>query len=290
VTDPDRADAQGVPPPRDACDAHTHVFAHPKGFPFGGGASYPLPEAPYARHRAMLDAAGMSRGVLVQPAPYGEDHSALLAALARSDGRLRGVGLISSRVSEDALALLASGGVRGARFVESRQPDGSRYPGSVGFDGVSALGSRLRDHRLHIEVWSAVEDLVCALPTLESAGVPVVLDHMGGFDPAKGIEDRGFQCLLCLVRDARVWVKLTLTRRSRQRPAFADLRPFHDALVQANPRQLVWGSDWPFVRMEPPPCTEELLGLFTEWVDDDALRQAILVENPARLYNFGDLP
>jgi 2-pyrone-4,6-dicarboxylate lactonase len=287
VTGPQTA---GGPLPPGACDAHTHVFADPKAFPFAGAAGYAPPSAPYAMHRAMLDAAGLTHGVLIQPAPYADDHRAMLDALAQSGGRLRGVGLISSGMSDDGLATLTCGGIRGARFVEARLPDGSRYAGSVGFDQFPALASRLREHRLHIEAWSTIEDLLSALPLFESAGLPVVLDHMGGFDPAKGIGDRGFQSLLDLVRDARVWVKLTLSRRSSQRPGFAELRAFHDALVKANPDRLLWGSDWPFVRMDDPPSVEALLDLFTGWVDDAGLRRAILVDNPARLYGFGDRP
>jgi 2-pyrone-4,6-dicarboxylate lactonase len=286
VNDPKTADAPGTRPPPGTCDAHSHVFADPRAFPLAV-ASYAVPDAPYARHRDMLEAAGVSRGVLVQPAPYAEDHRAILDALSRSDGRLRGVGLISSSVSDDTLTQLASGGIRGARFVEARLPDGSRYAGSVGFDEISALASRLREHRIHVEAWSAIEDFVAALPMFEAAGVPVVLDHMGGFEPAKGVNDPNFQSLLDLVRDGRVWLKLTLSRRSGQRPGFAELRPFHDALVQANPRQLVWGSDWPFVRMADPPSVGALLHLFALWVDDASLRHAILVDNPARLYGFG---
>ena len=289
MNDPKTADVPGTRPPPGACDAHGHVFADPKTFPLAA-ASYAVPDAPYARHRDMLDAAGVSRGVLVQPAPYADDHRAILDALSQSDGRLRGVGLISSSVSDDTLTQLASGGIRGARFVEARLPDGSRYAGSVGFDEIPALASRLREHRIHVEVWSTIEAFVAALPMFEAAGVPVVLDHMGGFEPAKGVNDPNFQSLLDLVRDGRVWLKLTLNRRSGQRPGFAELRPFHDALVQANPRQLVWGSDWPFVRMADPPSVEALLDLFALWVDDASLRHAILVDNPARLYGFGAPP
>jgi len=67
------------------------------------------------------------------------------------------------------------------------------------------------------------------------------------------------------------------------------LRPFHDLMIEANARQLVWSSDWPYVRMgDAAPDVGDLLDAFYEWVDDASLRNTILVDNPARLYRFED--
>ena len=50
---------------------------------------------------------------------------------------------------------------------------------------------------------------------------------------------------------------------------------------------MVWGSDWPFPNMsDVTPDLGHLLTLFGDWVTDDSLRQAILVDNPACLYAF----
>ena len=84
-----------------------------------------------------------------------------------------------------------------------------------------------------------------------------------------------------------IWIKLSLCRVSKMAPDYADLKPFHEALVAANPQRLLWGSDWPFVRMgEQSPDAGQLLDLFAEWVPDAAIRHTILVDNPAALYGF----
>jgi predicted TIM-barrel fold metal-dependent hydrolase len=59
------------------------------------------------------------------------------------------------------------------------------------------------------------------------------------------------------------------------------MRPFHDALLAANPSALLWGTDWPHVQTEPDvmPDDGDLLDLFHAWN-----RQAILVDTPARLF------
>ena len=179
-----------------------------------------------------------------------ELHRALLDALGQSDGRLRGVGIAEPQVSDTMLETLSAAGVRGLRFVETRLPNGERYRGSTGFKDLPAMAPRMRDHGLHAETWANIEDFMEAFPMLDRAGLPIVLDHMGGFDVAKGLRNREFQRLLGLLKEGRVWLKLTLTRRSPNQPGYEELRRFHDALIEANPQQLVWGSDWPFVRME----------------------------------------
>jgi 2-pyrone-4,6-dicarboxylate lactonase len=268
-----------------AWDCHTHVFGPPDRFPPQFPSAYALPIAPADVQRAAIADHGLAHSVIVQPAPYGQDMSAMLDALGRDRGLRAGVGSARREISDDRLETMARAGVRALRFVEARTPAGGRYAGSVEIEELGALAPRMTRLGWHAEVWSALDDFLEFWPRIETYGVPVVLDHMGGFDQRRGIGDVAFQALLALVRAGRVAVKLTLCRRAPFGSDFQELRPFHDALVAANPDQLVWGSDWPFVRMEQyAPTIPQLLGLFTRWVDDEALQRRILVETPRRLY------
>ncbi len=273
------------PLPAGAVDCHTHVFGPPDRFPSSIASIYPLPETPFEVHKATMDAAGFARAVLIQPAPYAQDVSPMADALQRAGGRLCGVASARSDVDDAQLSRMNGAGVRALRFLEARTPAGDRYPGSVEIDELAPLAERMKALGWHVELWSTLDQFLDFWPALEKHGLPIVLDHMGGFDAKRGVDDPAFQRLLGLVGEGAVSVKLTLCRRAPFGSDFAELRPFHDALVEANPDQMLWGSDWPFVRMgEHAPTIGGLLDLFGAWVDDDGLRRRILVDNPARRY------
>lgn len=273
--------------PAGACDSHAHVFGPYDRYPLAHASSYAPPLAPAALHRTMLGTLGAARGVLVQPAPYGLDASVLLAALAEGAGSLRGVAVADAATSEQQLQALYDGGVRGLRFVEMRTPTGAPYAGSVGVDQLLLMAPAMRRIGLHAELWSPLDGYPGLLPQLSATGVRVVLDHMACAKPERGVDDPAFQAVLAALAAGDVWVKLALCRVSTQAPDYADARALHDALLAANPGRLLWGSDWPYVRMgEQSPDAGALLDLFHAWVPDAALRQRILVDNPATLYGF----
>jgi predicted TIM-barrel fold metal-dependent hydrolase len=136
--------------------------------------------------------------------------------------------------------------------------------------------------------WIDVKDLPDTIPLLKALALPVVIDHMGRTDARAGTATPGFQALLRLVGNGGCWVKVSGAHRlSRRAPDYDDAKPFHEALVHANPDRLVWGSDWPHPRIEGEmPDAGRLLDLFHAWTPDEATRQRILVNNPAALYWF----
>lgn len=284
---PRRPNPPRQPLPPGACDTHAHVFGPYERFPLAHPSSYAPPLAPAPLHLAMLDILGAARGVLVQPAPYGDDAQPMLDAIAASNGRLRGIGVADGSATREQLQQLHDGGIRGLRFVEVRDPQGQPYLGSVGVDQLLAMAPVMKAIGLHAQLWAPLDDYEQLLPPLLATGVPVVLDHMACLKTERGVGDPAFQSVLKALKAGEIWIKLSLCRVSKMAPGYADLKPFHDALVAANPQRLLWGSDWPFVRMgELSPDAGQLLDLFHDWVPDAATRRAILVDNPAALYGF----
>ncbi|HEV7264757.1 MAG TPA: amidohydrolase family protein [Falsiroseomonas sp.] len=267
--------------PVGACDTHTHVFG---GATFAAGPSpYPLPEASLDVHAGMRATLGMQRAVLVQPAPYGRDPACMLDALRRGGGTLRGVMIADESVSDATLQDWHAAGIRALRFVEMRAPGGTgRYPGAIGVEALHALAPRLRALGWQAHLWARAAQCAELLPQLVPLRVPLVIDHLG---MPEGVDDPGFAAILRHLRDGDAWAKATLCRLPH--PAgFEALRPLQDALVAANPDRVLWGSDWPYVRMSPAPDAGAMLDLFLSWLGDDRLAQRILVENPAALFGF----
>jgi 2-pyrone-4,6-dicarboxylate lactonase len=271
-------------PPAGATDCHAHVFGPFDRFPLAHDRPYTPPEVPGERYLALLDHLGLERGVLVQPVAYKTDCRALLHALDLDPTRLRGVALIGPDVTDQELEELHRRGVRGARFSESP----ANLPAAgVPFEVLEKLAPRLARLGWHAQIFAPCERLTSLVKRLRPLGLPLVVDHMGYFNPEEGIDAPDFQSLLRLLEENSIWLKLTAYRLSRAYPDYPDVTPFHDALLAARPERLLWGSDWPHVHMtRDMPDVGHLIDLFARWTPDEALRRRILVDNPATLYGF----
>jgi len=287
---PREASRPALAPPPKACDTHAHVFGPASRFPYADDRSYTPPDAPLAKYLGMLDTLGLARGVLVQGSAHGRDNAAMLDALARHPGRLRGVAVADADTPAVELRRWAALGVRGLRFNHFFRGGALHYRGGVPLSAARALAPLMAELGWHLQLWIDVKDLPDTIPTLTSLGLPVVIDHMGRTDARAGTASPGFQSLLRLVGDGGCWVKLSGAHRlSMQAPDYADVRPFHDALLGANPERLMWGTDWPHPRIEGDmPDAGRLLDLFQQWTPDQETRRRILAANPAHLYGFPD--
>lgn len=262
-------------------DCHAHLFGPYDQFPLAAERSYTPPEAVEAQYLALLARLGLSNGVLVHPSAYGEDHALLLHALAAQPA-LRGVVVVRPG-SELALAGLRERGVRGARFSHRSGP-GTNFAGSASFDDLQSLAPALADAGLHAELWTDCKALPAIAPQLLALPVPIVIDHMGGFDVNAGTDEPGFRTLLELLAAGKVWVKLCAYRNLLNAPDWQAGRPFQQRMIEANPERLVWGSDWPHLRVTPTPDAAQLLSMFRDWAGNEATAGQVLRANPERLY------
>lgn len=274
--------------PAGACDCHCHVFGPAARFPYAEPRSYTPDDAPLKAYLAMLDRLGFDRGVLVQPSAYGRDNTAMLDALTREPARLRGVAVGGAELNANILKEWHTAGVRGLRANEFRRDGKPYYQNGVGLKDIEPLYKTMADLGWHVQLWIDTRDLPDMSDALSRIPMPVVVDHMGRLEHRHGTQHPGFQALVRGVGEGRLWSKLSGTYRlGATPPDYLEAKPFHDALVAANPANLVWGTDWPHPRPEGPvPDAMRLRDVFLDWTRDAAQRQAILVDNPARLYDF----
>lgn len=265
-----------------ACDTHAHVFGPASRYPYTPNRSYTPPDASFAQYKALLRALGAERGVLVQPSVYGTDNSLMADTLRDAGPNFRGVAVLDDKASDAELEALHAVGVRGVRC-------NLLFRGGVDFAAVEALARRIAPLGWHLQFLLDVtrfEDLERKLSALP---VDSVVDHMGHFAVAEGVGHPGFQALLSLLRGGRSWVKLSGSYRltGLQHPPYRDVTPIARALVEAAPDRCVWATDWPHPQFHiPMPNDGDLLDQLPDWVPDEALRRRILVDNPARLYDF----
>ena len=264
---------------RGGWDCHGHVFGPYEKYPLSEPRVYTPPSSPIESYLAHLKALGLDHGVLVQPSAYGTDDSLLMDTLAAFP-QLRGV-VVPAPGSAPAFAGLHDRGVRGARF--SHRSVGN-FPGAPGIEDLVRLAPALADAGMHAELWTDCEAMPTLRETLTRLPVTVVLDHMGGFKASRGVLEPGFEILLQMVREGAVWVKLCAYRNLLDAPDFEIGQEFQRALQDANFRQMVWGSDWPYLRVSPAPSGLQLLEAVSRWSANADLVQAVLVDNPAALY------
>lgn len=268
-----------VPP--GACDTHAHVIGDGVRYPFVDERSYTPPPAPEENYLRMLAACGMSRGVLVQVSVHGTDNQYLLGVLQRNPTRLRGVAVAGADITEHELEAMHAAGVRGLRL-------NVLFGGGVDFGALEVLAQKIAPLGWHLQFLMNVQDLPPLLPRLSKLRLPCVFDHMGHMPVTLGMTEPGFQVLLAGLRDYDWWVKLSGAYRisSRFDQDFDDVIPFAQKLIATAPDRMVWGSDWPHVAIPRMPDTGHLLNLLARWAPDPVQRRRILVDNPARLYDF----
>jgi 2-pyrone-4,6-dicarboxylate lactonase len=270
-------------PPPGAVDAHCHVFGPAEVFPYAPERKYTPCDAPKEKLFALRDFLGFSRNVIVQATCHGADNRALVDALKASDGRARGIATVKPGVAADELKALDEAGVRGVRFnFVKRLVDATPREVYLGIaERIAALG-------WHIVVYFEAHELADLIPFLNSLPTTIVVDHMGRPDLAKGVGHPDFRRFVDLMAaNPRIWSKVTCPERLSVSgpPAYDDFVPFGRELVRSFPDRVLWGTDWPHPNMTTHmPDDGDLVNMIPRIAPSPAEQQALLVDNPMRLY------
>lgn len=267
-----------------AVDSHAHVFG--PGYKFMPDLVYtpdPCQRGTTKSFQAMLACHGVTHGLLVQAQPYGFDNSCMLDGIAQSGGRLKGVALVAPSITDRDLTKLAEGGVVGIRM----------NPTTYGLrefiePGAERLLARIKEMGWFLQVHCENDELATAAPYIRKAGVKLVVDHFARPNLARGLDQPGFATLLEFGREGNAVVKLSGPFRvSREGPPYRDVDPYIAAAVEAFGRDnIVWGSDWPFVRVEERVDYGPQIACVARWFPDAKDQRKLMWENPARHFGF----
>ena len=270
-------------PPSGAVDAHCHVFGPAARFPFAPERKYTPCDAGKDELWSLRDHLGFSRNVIVQGTCHGADNRALVDALHASRGRARGIATVGKDIGEAELRELDAAGVRGVRFNFVK-----RLVDKLPEEDLRLIAKKVAPLGWHVVIYfeaadlSEIQRLVTALPTT------VVIDHMGRPDVSRPVDGPEFQRFVALMADhPNFWSKVSCPERLSRAdpPGYDDVIPFSRHLVERFPRRVLWGTDWPHPNMRSHmPDDGALVDLIPRIAPTLELRQALLVDNPMRLY------
>ncbi|RIJ28374.1 amidohydrolase family protein [Henriciella mobilis] len=270
-----------VPPPG-AVDAHCHVFGPEADFPFSPKAKYHPEDAGPEKLFALRDHLGFARNVIVQASCHGTDNRATLNAIAKSDGRARGVAVVDPAISDDGLDALHEGGIRGVRFNFLK-----RLVDDAPKDSFLEVAKRIDRLGWHVVIYFEADLLDDLTPFMDAIPTDIVIDHMGRPDVSHGPDGAEMQAFRTFLRARpHVWTKVSCAERlSKQGPPFDDFVESVAPLVEEFQDRVLWGTDWPHPNMQDSiPDDGALVDLIPRLAPAPALRKKLLVDNPMRLY------
>ena len=283
--------------PAHACDCHTHILGDPRKFRFSPDRRYTpetaLPVEMAALHRTLH----MERVVIVTPSVYGTDNSATLYGMKARGSSARGIAVIDERTTSRDLDAMGNAGIRGIRL--NLATSGINDPRAARERFQSAV-ARMKSRGWHIQIYTNLAVVAAIKELVLDSSVPIVFDHFGGAEASRGLAQPGFPDLIELVKSGKAYVKVSgANRASVMGPAYSDVAPLAKALIAANPERVLWGTDWPHTGSAPsveqalgpvipflPIDDARLLNELALWCPAQATLKKVLVDNPAKLYDF----
>ncbi len=268
-------------PPPGAVDAHCHVFGPMEQFPFSPKAKYLPEDAGPDKLFALRDQLGFEKNVIVQASCHGTDNRATLDAIAKSNGKARGVAVVDPAISEEELAAMHEGGMRGIRFNFLK-----RLVDDAPKDKFLEVARRLPDG-WHVVIYFESDILDDLRPFMAKIPVPIVIDHMGRPNVMEGPDGPDMKAFRKLL-DSRPDIHFKPTCPDRLDPTGDPWNAFAKAvrpLVEDYPDRCIWGTDWPHPNQQNVlPDDGHLVDMIPRIAPTEELQRKLLVDNPNRLY------
>jgi len=268
--------------PPGAADCHHHIYS--SRFAVDPNSRLRPGDASVKDYALLQKRIGTSRNVVVQPSTYGIFNDGLVEALGEFGPSARGVAVVNASVTDAELKRLDGARVRGIRF------NLGNVGGATSMDMLEPLARRIAPMGWHVQFNMPPDMLLAVKDVLERLPCEIVFDHLAHIPEPIGIAHPAFAAVVDLMGKGKAWVKLSGAYQDTKvgPPTYADSTAVAQAYVKAAPERLVWGSDWPHPseRDGAKPDDAVLFDLLAQWAPVEAVRNRILVDNPAKLYGF----
>ena len=266
--------------PAGSWDAHVHLLGGPQHKLSPNRVENP-PAGPdfdgwLALYQDHLTSLGCDHGLIVHSILYGTDNSVTLEAVKTLGANFKGVGLLPDESPAAAVEALAKANICAVRLNYV-------HGGVLTWDGARRMAPILADHNMHIQMLlhadlhiDEIADDIRALPT------PLVIDHCG-WPTSLDAQTPAIDTLCTLLNDGDIWIKLSAPYRFSDFPEA--VHPIMRRLIDANPDQCLWGSDWPHIMLNGAkmPHADLLLDSLAQ-ITSDSERAKIFKTNPNRLF------
>ena len=271
--------------PVGAWDTHFHVIGPPHVFPYAETRHYTPPAAPVEHYLMMARVIGFERGVIVQPSVHDLDYAITLDAVAKSEGRLRGMIRADPRLTVADLRNLHGKGVRGIRINLV-----GKLGGTFDEKNFNQVVSRAAEVNwvmaLHVDPISVVRfaDVIRRMPTR------TIVENYALMDARDGVDQPALKALVDLAQEPHVWLKTASAYRMIFKGAtYEQVVPIARKVAACSPDRVIWGTDWPHSDVFEPgkmPNDGDLVDWLVDFVPDETARRKMLVDNPKRLFDF----
>src|SRR5262249_3094039 len=155
---------------------------------------------------ALHKALHIQRVVIVTPSVYGTDNSATLFGMKARGNDARGVAVIDDKTTDADLDAMGKAGIRGVRI--NLATGGVNDP-NVARPRLTAAVNRMKARNWHVQIYTNIGMISALKNDFAASPVPLVFDHFGGADAAKGLGQPGFDELVELVRMGKAYVKIS---------------------------------------------------------------------------------
>ena len=262
-------------------DVVRHVFGPAAKFLYAPNRRYTPEDAPKEVLAALHTHLGIERAVIVQASCHGTDNAAMLDCIASDPNRYRGVAIVNDSFTDKDFDKLDAGGVRGVRFNFVKHLGGA--PDMAVFNRVM---DRVKGRGWHVVLHVDAPDIIPLSDMIKKLPLPFVIDHMGRVPAKNGVGQEPLRALLEIAKRDNAWIKVCGSERI-DFPPYDKAVPIAHMLIEAAPDRVLWGTDFPHPNPSHEADEANLVDLVPQFAPDPQRQKALLVDNPARLYDFG---